>query len=1030
MTAVAFDQATSWRRRLLVGLALAALLAGQAHADPRYAIDISAGPLEAAILSLAKQTRQQVFFSKSMVAGRRAPALHGRYTADQALAALLVSTDISASRAGPHLLVLQRTPPAPVPRLPAREAEADRPFVTVAQGPNAVEAEAPVPSEPARGSRPAAATEVEAVEVTGSHIRGAPPASPLLVMSQEDLERSGQTTLVDALRALPENFGGGAAEGANTTGADRLSRNGGYGTALNLRGLGNNATLVLVNGRRVAASGAFSDFVDISTIPTGAVQRVEVLLDGASAVYGSDAVGGVVNVILRKPFDGAETRLLGGIGTAGEPAQGRLSQTFGKRWDTGGVVLSYELSRRDYLHGADRPFAANADLRPLGGTDLRLTNAFPGNILLPDPVTRALTPAFAIPAGQNGVGLRPGALLPGVINRTNQREGVDILPRQTLNAVYLYAEQALGPRLDLTADARYSARRYKSHSAPFTSNLTVTTANPFYVSPIGANSEVIAYSFADELPNPVATGTVETVGASLGGTLRMFGDWRAEASGTYAQEIAEIRGLGVLNSAFLSEALGAVPDRPDTAFSTARDGFFNPFSGVAGSNKAAVLAHIGSGFSITRSVSKLSAVGVQADGSLWSLPAGAVKLAVGAQARRETLDRSGSNFFSTGTPVPQGRVDQGRTVTAAFAEVRAPLFGPDNRRPGLERLDLSLAGRIERYPSFGTTANPKVGLLWAPVEDLRIRASYGRSFRAPALREAFDAPLYTPTQFLVGATRIQGLLLAGGNEGLKPETARSWAVGFDYRPASRPGLTLSVTGYDIRFHNRIDRPVASNVTNALVDPTLSAFVTRISPTTNPADRALIVSLLSGGFLNTGAGTFPVEAYGAIVDNRFVNTATLRIRGLDVNGGYQFDVGGDRVALAAHATYVLTYDQQITPTSAQFDRVGVVNFPVRFRGRATADWTRGRLTVGGAVNYVSAYRDALGARIDDQPTFDLQARLTPPETGPMKGVSLLFNVRNVFDRDPPFYNNPVGVGFDGANSDPIGRFVSVQLTRTW
>jgi len=167
-----------------------------------------------------------------------------------------------------------------------------------------------------------------------------------------------------------------------------------------------------------------------------------------------------------------------------------------------------------------------------------------------------------------------------------------------------------------------------------------------------------------------------------------------------------------------------------------------------------------------------------------------------------------------------------------------------------------------------------------------------------------------------------------------------------------------------------------------------------------------------------------------VDDRYVNTATLRVKGLDATAAYEFKLGDDHVALSANGAYVFSYDQQVTPTSPTADLVNVVNFPVRFRGRATADWTRGRLTLGGAVNYVSAYHDALGTRIDDQPTFDLQARLAPADRGVMKGLSVLLNLRNVFDRDPPFYDNPVGIGYDSANGDPIGRFISLQLTRVW
>lgn len=1020
----------SLRRRLLASsvwvlVTIAALPA--AAAPDAVPVDVAAGALDSALTSLATQTRQQVLYTADLVANRKALALKGSYTPDEALSRLLAGSGIVARRTGPNVLVLQS---AAASGRPIAGSAASRPF-QIAGASNDTEAPfATAAPSVALANSAAEAVLVDEVRVTGSNLRGVSPAAAVRILDQQALERTGQTTLTDALRWLPENFGGGASEGANTSGSDRLARNGTYGTALNLRGLGNNATLVLINGKRVSGSGAFGDFVDISTIPSAAVARVEVLLDGASAIYGADAVGGVVNIIMKRPEDGGETRLLAGIGTAGEPAQGRLAQTFGRTWEGGGFLLSYELSQREALNGGERRFAADADLRPLGGSDQRQNNAYPGNILLPDSVTRVLVPTFAIPAGQNGVGLRPGSFLPGVVNRTNQRQGVTVLPKQTLNAVFLSAEQALGDRLQVSADARYSARRYKSHSAPLISTLTVTSANPFFVSPTGAASHSIAYSFAEEAPNPVAYGVTETVGATLNAELKLRGDWRAEAFGAYAQETAEVRNGGTLNSAFLSEALGAVTDRPETAFNTARDGFFNPFTGIAGSNRPGVIGFIASGYTFNRARSDVRSMGAQADGTLWSLPAGALKLALGVQARKERLRREGANWFSTLTPVPQTPTDQSRTVTAAFAEARVPIFGGEQARRGLERLDLVLAGRVEHYESFGTTANPKVGVVWAPVGGLNLRLSYGRSFRAPALREIFDAKLYSPANFALGGGQVRGLSLGGGNEDLKPETADTWALGFDWRPERWPGLTLSVSAYDVKFKNRVDRPVQNNLANALTDPTLAPFVTRISPATNAADRALLLSYLESGFLNTGGGVFPPESYGAIVDNRYVNTAALRVRGLDASGSYTFDVGDAQVVLGGSLAYVLDYEQQVTPTSASFERAGVINFPVRFRGRFTADWTKDRLTLGGAFNYIGHYRDTLGARIGDQPTFDLQARLAPATGGPLKDVAILLNLRNVFDRAPPFYNNPVGVGYDGANADVIGRFVSLQLTRTW
>ncbi len=1007
------------RHRLLAVLATAAVFAGSsAGAQTPSDIHIPAGSLEAALLSLAEQTHQQVLFPKDLVSGRKAVALNGSYTAEQAVH--LLAPGISVTHAGPNVLVLRGASPSQGMR---QEPSPRAPF-----GPETAQTSpAPdLPTVPSSAPGGPGVNTVSEVEVTGTHIRGGVSAAPLLVVTHADLERSGQTTVADALRVLPQNFTGGAAEGTVATGSDTVGRNPVFSSGLNLRGLGNNATLVLVDGRRMAGSGSFGDFSDASSIPSAAVDRVEVLLDGASAVYGSDAVGGVVNVILRKNLDGAETRFLAGTSTAGGAAEGQFSQTFGKRWDGGGVLFVYEVRGRNPLEDSDRPFSASADLRPFGGTDHRsTTNTAPGNIF-----NASFVPAFGIPAGQSGVGLLPSQLLPGVINLQNQRLGEETLPSQTVQTLYLSGDQAFSDRLTFSADARFSRRNFKAYLADDISTLKVTSANPFYVSPTGATSETIGFSFANDLPNPTQSGYAETLGGSLSGKLKLWGDWQTNAYVTFAQEIDQVNNAGTTNSLILNEALGNTPDNPATPFNAARDGYFNPFAGVAGANNPTVLSAISSGYVRSRGRDQVYSANLQADGTMWTLPGGPIKVALGVQAREETLRRGGSTFVSAAAPIPSASVNDSRNVEAAFVEAQVPLFSGDNRQPGLERLELSLAGRVEHYEAIGTTKNPKVGVLWSPVDGLTLRSTYGTSFRAPALRELDDPASFAPTQFPLNGGLIRTLLLGGGNPDLKPETATSWTAGVDISPPQVSGLKLGATWYDIQFKNRIGSPVSQDLVGALSDPTLSNFVDRITPTTNAADLAKITALLASPAVSTLNGVFPPTAFLAIVDNRYVNTAALHVGGIDLSAGYGFDMGGDRVELGANGSYTLRYDQQVTPTSPGMDRVGIVNFPVRFRGRATADWTRDRLTAVVALNYTSAYRDPLGVDIGDQPTLDLQLRFAPATAGLLKGTALNFNIRNVFDRAPPFYNNPFGYAYDPSNGDPIGRFVSFQLVRAW
>ncbi|HEY3949840.1 TonB-dependent receptor domain-containing protein [Phenylobacterium sp.] len=1031
---------TPARRRaaLLGGLALAALTAAltaapfAARAQAAHPIHIAAGSLDAALQALAAQSHEQLLYASGVVAGRKAPALDGDFTTEQALQRLLANSDITIRQTAPAVFVLKRAPAsvAPISTAPAEgqgRAAAGRPFgadpaPTPAPGPLAVAA------APTAGPKPTgAAATVSEVEVTGSHIRGVGVgASPLTVIDRAAFDRLGQLTLAEGLSVLPQNFNGQDTEISAITFSDNRGVNSAFGTGVNLRGLGSDATLVLVNGRRPGGAGAKGDFTDISTLPNIAVQRTEILLDGASAIYGSDAVGGVVNIIMRRDFDGVEARLEGGQGAGGTPDEGQFGLIGGRQWASGGVVLAYEAYHRTALQAADRDFTASADLRPLGGSDFRTAFSHPGNILAVN-AAGALVPFFAIPPGQDGRGLTAASFTPNTVNLGNPHEGESILPDQERQSLYLAAHQDLGARVELSGEAIYGFRAARLLQTPPTATFSVTPADPFFVSPNGATSESIEYKFSGDLPPPVNRSTAETLALTAGAKVGLWGDWRSDSFLDFSQQIEEGHTTGAVNTTILAEALGNVPDRPTTAFSPARDGFFNPFTGEV-ANTPAVLAAIGSGFVVTRRVDRVYTASTQADGTLLQLPGGALKLAVGGQVRHETFLRDGSNYTSTVAPTPQQGTDVSRTVDALFAELNAPLFGPDNARPGLQRLELSAAARWEHYNDFGSTWNPKLGALWTPIDDLNVRATYGRSFRAPGLRELDDPAANSPIHIGAGANTTLVLLLTGGNPNLRPETADTWTAGMDWQPRTIDGLRLSATWFDVAYQNRIDTPVTSFLSTALTDPTFSAFIRRLN-TANPTDLAAITALLASP-QTLSAGSFPASAFGAIVDGRFVNTGALRVQGLDLTGTYGFGLADGRLTLGLNASDLLRYDQALTPTAASVDRVGQVNFPARLRGRLTADWSRGPVTLGAALNATSSFHDTLGVHVAALTTTDLQLRWTSPAAGRWAGLSLALNARNIFDTAPPFYNNPLGYAFDPGNADVIGRFVSVQLTKSW
>lgn len=1017
------------RHKLLTTLAISALstalgapcAAAEAAPASRQltSFDIPAGPLDTALKRFIAQSRVQIIFRAEAVRDQKAPALQGRFTPEEGLARLIDGTglEVRAARAGVLVLQQRGSSPTSDPRPAASNG-----------GPTVPVEAADTLSPRAAAPTGAAAATLKELVVTGTHIRGAGrTASPVVELDREALERSGRGTLAEALSDLPQVFNGVATPGSSLTGADRTGANAIVAQGVNLRGLGPAATLVLVNGRRMAGAGLTGDFADVSAIPAAAVERVEVLLDGASAIYGSDAVGGVVNIVLRNDFSGAESRLRLG-GASGGAGEQQFAHALGRTWDQGSALLAYEYHHSDGLAGAKRDFAASADLRPLGGSDHRQFYSAPGNIMAADPLTGAYSPAWAIPSLAPGQPLTPGAFVLGGVNLGDQRAGADLLPEQERHAVYGAVRQMLSPTLEASAEVRYSRRDFAYATPAPVSLLTVTSANPFFVSPNGSSRHQIAYAFGEELGPTRSAGRSESLGLTAGFEADISRTWRVEAYAAYAAELSRRGEARRLNSRFLQEALGAIPDDPATAYQAVRDGYFNPF-GDGAANSEAVLAFIGSGFSRSRYESEVATVNLQADGDLIQLPGGAMKAAIGVQQRHE-------RFVVRSTSAVSGVRAGGRTegpydrrVDAIFLELRAPLVGPTNARPFLERLELIAAGRIERHSDVGESRTPKLGLVWSPHQDLTVRASYGASFRAPALSQVYEPQDAGPGILPQGSQQQLVLLRVGGNLALKPETARTWAAGLDYSPSRMSGLRLSLNAFEIDFREQIARPVSDDIYNALTDPAYEPFVRRIDPARS-GDIAAVAAVLATATAST-ANLFPPEAYSAIVDARQVNTGGLLIRGIDGAVQWGRDLAEDRLDLRLSGTWFSTYERRVTPASETVDLAGRAGQPPKWRGQASATWTRDPWALTTTLNHVDAAQDASGRKIDSWTTADLQLRWEATgQAGWADGISASLSVRNLFDSAPPFYDNPQGVGYDPANGDPLGRFVALALTKRW
>ena len=482
----------------------------------------------------------------------------------------------------------------------------------------------------------------------------------------------------------------------------------------------------------------------------------------------------------------------------------------------------------------------------------------------------------------------------------------------------------------------------------------------------------------------------------------LFGGWHLEGYFSSAREDTRTDNSNIVNTTYLAEAVGTLADNPATPFSTATSGFFNPY-GDGLVNRPAILDFIRQGFSWQETRSVISSANFKADGSLFNLPGGAVRAAIGVNSRREDFDRSGEGFFSGTVPRPVNPTDARRSIGAVFGEVAIPLFGPENARPGLRRLQLSAAVRREAYSDFGSSIDPKLGIVWEPVTGASLRTSYGTSFRAPVLREVRD-PLQVSFLQLRDASGalVPTVTMFGGNPDLEPERARSFSVTARWSPANNPNWRIEATWFDTRFTNRIERPAADNLTQALSNDTFSPYVTRVSPGTSADDRARVIALITspGSVIPS---VYPPEFFRAVLDARLVNAASVHVRGIDLLASGSFALGEGRGSLQVNASHLIDFRRQITPNAAEIERVGTIGNPPAWRVRGTAGYDSGTFGMSLTANHVAGYVDDISrpARpVTAWTTLDAQVRLQPKIFG-MEELSLAFNVQNLFDQDPPF-----------------------------
>jgi iron complex outermembrane receptor protein len=904
------------------------------------------------------------------------------------------------------------------------------------------------------GAAQAADATGDEVVVTGSLFRGADlkTPSPVAVITLDSLREAGVTTVADAVRSisadnsgsLPTAFGAGFAEGAS-------------GVAL--RGLTVNSTLVLIDGRRTAnyplADDGERGFVDLNTIPFGVIDRIEVLKDGASSIYGADAIGGVVNIILKSGFQGAEAEAETGLTQYGGGGMSRLSATIGRgdlasnRYN---AYLNVEYQRDDRISVGQRAFPFNTnDLSAIGGNNLIggqpqfnsgsiYGSVTPGQFADPADLTSGVPNPGAVsqplrPCGQGSM-LAADASGNAYCAQNLTRYGDD-QPSQERIGVYGRITGRLNGDAEVYASASYTQDRVKVHFAPaqiqnsvpyntdgiaLPATLTGGGLNPNDPFAASGDAALINYAFGDIPGYGLTTSHMARVVSGLQGS---WDGWRYDAGLTLSHSWLDSAQAGLLNyQALLSDIAGG-------GYS-----FIDPAS-----NSAAVRAALSPTLK-KRSTTDLDSLDLRVTRPLLDLPGGALRLGLGAEIRYEAAhDPSLNPNLATEAVGPLASQTIGRhTVASTYAELDAPV---------LKQLTINLSGRYDHYSDFGGAFSPKLGAVWTPVPALAFRATLSKGFRAPSFSESGSSAAegfvnFTPPASFQAAHMAGGVIdgyaqqyslaeLTAGNPKIKPEQSDTYTLGLVFKPD--PHLRISLDYYHIR-----NRDV---ITPAPPSAALDAYFAG-----QPLPAGYTITLDNPDPAAPGAQARPVA-----VSSPYINANAVVTDGIDLDIDAHVRLwGGLALRSEFGLTDILSFRVSL-PDGTNNDYVGLQSPYILSSGGGTpkyrASWqnslTFDKLTVSATTYYVSPIRaygvdvapygsclsqDAVGNAFPShcvvKAFFDTDLTAEYQLT---QRFGIFLNVLNVTDARPPL--DPAN--YAGVNYDPsfhqagiVGRMFKVGV----
>ena len=875
----------------------------------------------------------------------------------------------------------------------------------------------------------AEAVKLEAFTVTGSNLRAGESlgGANLRVVTTAEIEQAATGSLYNFIKKIPE-------AGANGFGENRVNTSSPGTASVSLRGLGANSTLVLLNGRRLtpapfaqggsAATLGTIQFVDLNMIPVDALARVEVLKDGASAVYGADAVAGVANFILKDNVQGSTVRAFYGDFPGGIAANTFKGSVY--TGATSGKLKVFALA--NFMHQAKIQYPEfSQKLVSLS------TTQNPGTFVVPvggtNPVTGAVIPAGTAAAGRTfAVSSTSTAFPPSFVattttttptaNRHNINEALTPQPRVTRSGALATASYELSPSATAYAEVNYQKNvnlEYLSASPITNLNTVVVPANAAY-NPFGvtvtndpAVGATLLYRFTEL--GPRATETTNEFKRVVGGLKGKLTDtWTYDASVLYNRSTSHNALVaGWVSQAAVNAALA------DTNRATALNLFNN---GSTPANNPATLAKLVSN-GTRDAFTELTSLNAMATGSVYKLSAGDLKLATGGEWRDERFRdrRTQDQLLNQSTPVPQSKGS--RRVSAAYVEFNLPLAAPAQKIPFLATLDLNAAGRAEHYndAGFSNTAVPKLGLRWQPFDaQVTFRGSWGKGYRAPSLAELYQ-PVNTSVVFNIAdplragrpgsnsndTTTGQRQVVSGGNPLLSPEKSESFNYGVQIQPRVFPGLSLGLDYYKVDVSDRVGASATPAI--ILANPTLfPGFVDRAAPTASDT-----------------ANNLP----GELIRIRQVigNFGTAVTKGLDLSAEYRVTTKnlGKFTARAVGST-IYHAIIKTRPDLAAVETVRTFEVP-HFRGNGSVAWNYQKFGAAVTADYIAGFPDAAPStlRVKQQTVTGLQLSYDLPYA-----TKVTIGANNLFDKNPP--RTASSTGYAEATSYFLPRFLYLDITK--